>query len=133
MPEPLRIIVPAEIEETKKAEVGAVERIICMDEVDLECSYCHGLVAHSFCSGKELIHCVHCGNPMKTAECKKHKVDKKQEVPRHACPICTPEEIPPQPKDPDLSAYTNPPYRLSDEAYQEWLKRLRQDPNERND
>jgi len=75
------------VEEQKriKAEVGVVERFICMDEVDLECQHCNGLTAHRFCDGKDLIHCVHCGNPMKTVECKRHKAKSgKQQVPRYS-------------------------------------------------
>lgn len=66
------------------SEVITVERIICMDEKDIECPHCHGLNAHSFCSGVDLIHCVHCGNPLVPKDCVKHKVDKKATVPRKA-------------------------------------------------
>ena len=67
-----------------RSEVVTVERLGCMDEVDLECPHCTGLNAHAFCEDIDLIHCVHCGNPMDTNTCVKHKVNKKADVPRFA-------------------------------------------------
>lgn len=66
-------------------EINFIERSICMDEVDLECSHCAGLTAYRSCSQAEtIVHCVHCGNPLIAEKSKSHKVDKKAKVPRKA-------------------------------------------------
>lgn len=56
-----------------RSEVGAIERLRCMDEVDLECTHCGGLTAHRLCGGENKTHCVHCGNPLDPKACKHHK------------------------------------------------------------
>lgn len=60
-----------------------VERMSCMDEVDVECTHCGGLTGRRNCGGWSKTHCVHCGNPL-TDSCKQHRVNKKAEVPRYA-------------------------------------------------
>ena len=64
-------------------EIAIVERVACMDEIDLECTHCGGLTAHRSCENGLAPHCVHCGNPLGPA-CKVHKDDKSAEAPRYA-------------------------------------------------
>lgn len=62
-------------------EVDCIERLKCMDEVDLECPHCQGLTAHRFCSGGDpkqvCTHCAHCGNPLIPNNCKQLRPQKR--------------------------------------------------------